>query len=496
MSSDDILGDNPLQRSPRDSIWNLPPDEPESDKEQLQEDEPLNFANPLDEKDIDETVFSENAEKESEEQAEAESDASPEDIHEEEQDFFDIPDFPDSPLDEQEQEQLSQTDVSNLSDSDLAEAVGENSAEEVVLNEAGETDKTNDEGGANSEVDEGEPVVASLPKGGDKSGYEKLTIASGRVEITELTPLVSASGSYQKLNNEPAFAQNLANEVAIASAATSTPQPEADVVTEKTAPAPASSSSTDSDIPLADASGLITVDDLGFLPGNSSPSQSGGASPVALGELSGCVLTPFDSAPLPVATDRGESMHANNVPTSGSSSLPTEMITEKVEEEDPRLKNIDSYDDILQLVGFKLENEMYGVDIMLVQEIIRPQMVTPVPRVAHYVIGVLNLRGKVMPIVDLRRRFSLPSIPMTTETRIIIAQLDVGVMGFVVDAVTEVIRLKKNAIEAGTATTTNINSEYIKGIGHLGEDGSELLILVDINKVVSKKEQEIAELLS
>ncbi|MBF0274809.1 MAG: chemotaxis protein CheW [Nitrospinae bacterium] len=152
-----------------------------------------------------------------------------------------------------------------------------------------------------------------------------------------------------------------------------------------------------------------------------------------------------------------------------------------------------SYSSILQLVGFKLEKEFFGIDIIQVQEIIRIQDITPVPRSAPFIVGVLNLRGKVIPIIDLRKRFSLPKVEITNHTRIIITQIDVGTIGFVVDQVSEVIRIPKTSVEVSVSSTSEINSEYIKGVGHIGEDGDELLIILDLNKVLTCNKEEFLE---
>ncbi len=489
-----VLGDNPLQRHSRDSIWNIPSGEETeetAESETEQTEDALEFTNPLENKNLDETVFPETAE---ETNADVSSPpppvsgetASASETTEESGDFFEIPDFPEEPLRAEEQEQLSSPEAASLSDEDLSVAV------------EGDSDAPEEEEAAERDTTEETVAESPLPQG-DPSGYEERSVTMGAVEVKELSPLMSSGSIYQKLNTEPHLAESLAKELtqkASSPAASSGAESEATI----SFPEETATSHADDGFPFVDASGLLTIDDLppagGGMPGGGMYG-GGGRNKSAFaslpGELEGCLLSSPEG--LPPSGGGGSEAPAKLIDVPPPSS--PEMITgDNAEEEDPRLKDIDSYDDILQLVGFQLEDEMYGVDIMSVQEIIRPQMVTPVPRVESFVIGVLNLRGKVMPIIDLRRRFSLPSVPMTTNTRIIIAQLDSGVMGFVVDSVTEVIRLKKNAIESGTTTTTNINSKYIKGIGHLGEDGSELLILLDMNQIVSKQEQEITELLS
>jgi len=141
----------------------------------------------------------------------------------------------------------------------------------------------------------------------------------------------------------------------------------------------------------------------------------------------------------------------------------------------------------IQMVGFKLNKEFYGIDIIQVQEIIRMHEITMVPRTPEFVKGVVNLRGKVVPIISLRERFGIKEIEPTKETRIIIVRIEVGVIGFIVDAVAEVIRIPERLIEPPPATATSIETEYIKGVGKLEDN---LIIILDLNKVLTKEKKE------
>lgn len=145
--------------------------------------------------------------------------------------------------------------------------------------------------------------------------------------------------------------------------------------------------------------------------------------------------------------------------------------------------------DLLQLVSFKIGKEEFAVDILSIQEIIRTVAVTKVPRAPHFVEGVINLRGKVIPIINLRQRFGLSRIDNTKNTRIVVVDISNKVVGLVVDAVSEVLRLPAKTIEPPPPMIAGIDSDYINGVGKL--DG-RLLILLDISRVLSQ--QEVAEL--
>jgi len=142
-------------------------------------------------------------------------------------------------------------------------------------------------------------------------------------------------------------------------------------------------------------------------------------------------------------------------------------------------------DELLQLVSFKIGSEEFGVDILKVQEINRMVEITKVPQAPHYVEGVINLRGKVIPIVDLRKRFNLELKEYDKNTRIVVVDIGGNIMGLVVDSVSEVLRLPSSTIEPAPEIVTGINSEYIKGVAKL-ED--RLLIFLDLSKVIDMNE--------
>ena len=142
---------------------------------------------------------------------------------------------------------------------------------------------------------------------------------------------------------------------------------------------------------------------------------------------------------------------------------------------------------VLQLVSFNLGDEEYGVDILRVQEINRMVHITRVPKAPEFVEGVINLRGKVIPIVDLRKRFGLTAKPHDKNTRIIVVDIDGRTVGLIVDGVSEVLRFSMDTIEPPPPMVTGVEAEYIWGVGKL-ED--RLLILLDLSKVLAKEEQE------
>ncbi len=135
-----------------------------------------------------------------------------------------------------------------------------------------------------------------------------------------------------------------------------------------------------------------------------------------------------------------------------------------------------------QLVVFDLASESYGVDIDAVREIIRMQTITKVPRTPEFVEGVINLRGKVIPVVDLRKRFRLSIAEQSADNRIVVVDIGGQDIGVIVDAVTEVLRIFDDSIEPPSAAITTTESDYLMGIAKV-EDS--LIILLDLECVLS-----------
>ena len=138
---------------------------------------------------------------------------------------------------------------------------------------------------------------------------------------------------------------------------------------------------------------------------------------------------------------------------------------------------LDKTREMHQLVSFQLGPEEYAIDILGVQEIIRLVEITRVPNAPHYVDGVVNLRGKVIPIINLRNKFGLPSTEPTKDTRIIVVEVAQLVLGFVVDSVEEVLRLPEDSIEPPPSTGRGGVDEFHKGVGRME---GRLLILLDL----------------
>ena len=159
------------------------------------------------------------------------------------------------------------------------------------------------------------------------------------------------------------------------------------------------------------------------------------------------------------------------------------LMTKKLAENGPSAGGLT---DILQLVTFRLGNEEYAVDILKVQEINRMKEITRVPNTPAYVEGVINLRGKVIPVVNLRSKFSLDERDNDTQSRIMIMDIQGITMGLVVDGVSEVLRIPANIVEPTPPMAANISTEFIKGIAKL-ED--RLIILLDMDMLVGKVEE-------
>ncbi|AHK15344.1 MAG: chemotaxis protein CheW [Thalassolituus sp.] len=142
-------------------------------------------------------------------------------------------------------------------------------------------------------------------------------------------------------------------------------------------------------------------------------------------------------------------------------------------------------DPVLQWVTFRLENESYGINVMQVQEVLRYSEIAPVPGAPPYVLGIINLRGNVVTVIDTRLRFGLPTSDTTDQTRIVIIEAENQVVGILVDAVAEVVYLRQSEIETTPNVGNDESSKFIQGVCHKND---ELLILVDLEKMMSDEE--------
>jgi len=138
--------------------------------------------------------------------------------------------------------------------------------------------------------------------------------------------------------------------------------------------------------------------------------------------------------------------------------------------------------DQLQLVTFEVESEEFAIDILAVHEINRMMEITRVPKSPPEVEGVINLRGRIIPVIDLRRRFNMPEKQDDEHSRIVVVEIDNRVIGFIVDRVHEVLRIKSSIVEPPPSMITSVKSDYIAGVGKLDD---RLLILLDLAKLFS-----------
>ncbi len=142
-------------------------------------------------------------------------------------------------------------------------------------------------------------------------------------------------------------------------------------------------------------------------------------------------------------------------------------------------------DPILRWVTFRLDNEAYGINVMQVQEVLRVTEIAPVPGAADYVLGIINLRGNVVTVIDARRRFNLTPRDPDDASRIVIIEAEKQVVGILVDSVAEVVDLRASEIETAPNVGNDETSRYILGVSSRGD---VLLILVDLNKLLSDDE--------
>jgi purine-binding chemotaxis protein CheW len=142
--------------------------------------------------------------------------------------------------------------------------------------------------------------------------------------------------------------------------------------------------------------------------------------------------------------------------------------------------------EMVQVVSFRLASEEYGVDIAQVQEIIRMVEITHVPRAPHFMEGVINLRGQLIPIIDLRTRFDMQRADATKHTRIVVTEIGSKRVGMVVDSVSEVLTVPIENIEGAPEMIAGVGTEYIQGVGKVGD---RLIIMLDLTMVISGEEK-------
>jgi purine-binding chemotaxis protein CheW len=140
----------------------------------------------------------------------------------------------------------------------------------------------------------------------------------------------------------------------------------------------------------------------------------------------------------------------------------------------------------LKVIVFKLGSEEYGIEVDKVQTIERMMPITRVPKTFSFVKGVINLRGVVIPVIDLRGRFSLPETEYTDQTRIVIVGVDDMQVGFIVDSANDVIDIKREAIDSPPEVVGGVKARYLRGVAKL--EDARLLIMLNLNEVLNKSE--------
>lgn len=140
----------------------------------------------------------------------------------------------------------------------------------------------------------------------------------------------------------------------------------------------------------------------------------------------------------------------------------------------------------VQLVTFRVGGEEFGLDVFAVHEILRYQEPTPMPRAPEFVEGVMDVRGTLVPVVDLRRRFETPEVAYDFDTRIILVDFNDERLGLVVDSVTEVLRAPETAVSPPPAYIRGLAAEFVRGIVRVGD---RLVVLMDLDRILSSEER-------
>ena len=142
-------------------------------------------------------------------------------------------------------------------------------------------------------------------------------------------------------------------------------------------------------------------------------------------------------------------------------------------------------DPIFQYVTFRLDDETYGINVMQIQEVLRYTEIAPVPGAPDYVLGIINLRGNVVTVIDTRKRFGLSQSDISDHTRIVVLEIDGQVVGVLVDSVAEVVYLKQSEVETAPNVGNEESARFIQGVCN---KNGELIILVEFEKMLSEDE--------
>ena len=146
--------------------------------------------------------------------------------------------------------------------------------------------------------------------------------------------------------------------------------------------------------------------------------------------------------------------------------------------------------EIQQFVIFSVDEQIYGVEILKIKEVVSYQKITPLPNMKAFIKGVINLRGVILPVFDLREKFKLPETTYTSFHAIIVMEVSGRVMGVIVDEISDVVDLLPEEVQAVSSLPPGVQAEYMKGIG---KKESELIVLLDVDRLLSPDELEILD---
>jgi purine-binding chemotaxis protein CheW len=146
--------------------------------------------------------------------------------------------------------------------------------------------------------------------------------------------------------------------------------------------------------------------------------------------------------------------------------------------------------EIQQFVIFSVDEQIYGVEILKIKEVVSYQKITPLPNMRGFIKGIINLRGVILPVFDLREKFKLPETTYTSFHAIIVMEVSGRVMGVIVDEISDVVNLFPEQVQAVSSLPPGIQAEYMKGIG---KKESELIVLLDVDRLLSPEELEILD---
>ena len=154
----------------------------------------------------------------------------------------------------------------------------------------------------------------------------------------------------------------------------------------------------------------------------------------------------------------------------------------QVMESDDRLTEHSSNDEIIQFLSFTVSNELFGIDLIHVHEILRPAFITRIPNVEIFVLGVINLRGEIIPIIDLKKKFEQGFTDITKMSRIIVLEYNTKRFGLVVEEVKQVIKIQKSSI---SSINNQLSMDFNHMIDNVGRSGELIVLIIDLKKLIS-----------